>query len=65
MTLSGPRGTTFEARTNSFGNFLFKGVPAGQSYILEVRAKRYTFSPQTLNVDSDITGLQLSPQSMR
>jgi len=65
VTISGPDGTFFETRTNTFGNFRFKGVPAGQTYVIAVRAKRYTFSPRILSVDSDITGLEISPDPVR
>jgi hypothetical protein len=32
------------ARTNPFGYFIFDGVPAGATYLLEISAKRYSFS---------------------
>lgn len=65
VTLAGPDGKVLEAQTNTFGNFRFKGVTAGQTYVIAVRAKRYRFSPLMLNVDSDITGLEIEPNRAR
>ncbi|MEQ1764118.1 MAG: carboxypeptidase-like regulatory domain-containing protein, partial [Pyrinomonadaceae bacterium] len=61
VLLTGPDGSVLEARTNTFGNFRFKGVPAGQSYVLGVRARRYTFSWRVLSVVDDITNLEITP----
>jgi len=53
-------GTVQTARTNSFGNFTVSGLPAGGTYLFEVRAKSYSFAPQVLTVSEDISELNLS-----
>lgn len=43
-------------RTNSFGNYQFEGLTAGQTYVVTVLSKRYNF-PQSsiiLNVDDNV-----------
>jgi hypothetical protein len=40
-------GETRVAFTNPFGYFRFTDVPAGETYIFNVRAKRYSFSQAT------------------
>jgi len=52
-------GAVQTARTNSFGHFLFSGLPAGGTYIFEVKAKYYSFEPQVLSVSDNITDLNL------
>ena len=39
------------ARTNSFGYYKFENLPAGETYILEVTSRRYTFANPTLVVN--------------
>ena len=56
VTLSNQSGTVATARTNSFGYFTFRGIPAG-SYTLEVVAKQYDFAPQNINVTGDVAGI--------
>jgi Carboxypeptidase regulatory-like domain/Protein of unknown function (DUF3616) len=50
-------GAIQTARTNSFGYFSIAGIPAGQTYIFEVRAKQYQFAPQVISVTEDVTDL--------
>lgn len=38
------------ARTGSFGYFTVEGLTAGQSYTVYISAKRYTFTPQVINM---------------
>lgn len=52
-------GTIKTARTNSFGFFMVSGLPAGNTYIFEVRAKGYSFAPQVMTVSNDIADLEL------
>lgn len=51
--LTEPRTT----RTNSFGNYKFEGITAGETYVVTVAAKRYNF-PQpsiVLNTEDNVT----------
>ena len=40
-------GAAFSARTNTFGNYQLVGLPTGIVYIVQVRAKGYTFDPSS------------------
>ncbi|MBK9436930.1 MAG: hypothetical protein IPN51_02890 [Chloracidobacterium sp.] len=43
MTLTEEDGTVHTARTGTFGYYRFVGIPGGQSVVLSISAKRYTF----------------------
>ena len=49
-------GVVRTARTNSFGYYRFAEVAVGETYILSVRHKRYTFAPRAVSVNEDIVG---------
>ncbi len=53
-------GTTRTAMTTSFGYFHFTDVPAGETVVISVISKRYTFAPQVLNVTEDFVELNFS-----
>lgn len=55
-------GITRTATTNNFGNFTFEDVLAGETYILNVYAKKWQFNPQIVNVSEDIKDLAFTPQ---
>ncbi len=60
VTLSGgPLAEPMQTFTSTFGYYTFNDVPAGQSYIISVSAKRYVFANPTLvvNVDDNLSGL--------
>ncbi|MEP6848396.1 MAG: carboxypeptidase-like regulatory domain-containing protein, partial [Acidobacteriota bacterium] len=63
VTLSDPSGTTQTAVTNSFGNFRFQGVQAGQAYLAAARSKKYQFAEptQTVYVGGEVTDLAFIP----
>jgi Metallo-peptidase family M12B Reprolysin-like len=46
------------ARTNAFGYYRFQDLEVGQTYIMSVAAKRYTFANPTrvISLDEDLTG---------
>lgn len=50
-------GNSRSAITNSFGYYRFDGVTVGETYIFEVRAKGYLFSPQVIHIVEEINGL--------
>jgi hypothetical protein len=62
VSLTDSLGVAYQARTNSFGYYRFEEVRGGESYILTVAAKRLKFSPQIVNADADITGLNIYPE---
>lgn len=57
MTLSGGTGAARTLRTERNGTFYFGDVEVGQTYLLEARSKRYSFSPQVITVTEDLTGV--------
>lgn len=57
--LTGQNGETKTAMTNSLGYYQFADVRAGETYVLNVFSKRYTFSPQVVAVNEDLTELNL------
>ncbi len=62
VTLTDSRGNSQTIRTGKFGNFIFRDVAAGETYILTVSSKRYTYAPQIVSPTENITGITLTPQ---
>lgn len=60
--LTDQTGASRAARTNSFGYYRFAGVPSGNTCILSVVSKLYSFVPQAVNVYADIEDLNFSAQ---
>ena len=60
--LTGQNGETRTAMTNSFGYFTFSDVKAGESYIVNVSSKSYTFVPQVITINEDLDDLNFSPE---
>lgn len=63
VSLTGPDGTTVTVRTHVWGNYSFNGVAAGQTYIVQVSAKTFSFTPQTVTVTDEITDLNFTAQT--
>jgi len=64
VTISNMSGVVASSRTNTFGYFTLKDVPAGTGYTLTVAAgKQYTFSPQNIDVSGDVTGVTITATS--
>ncbi len=55
--LSDLSGITRTARTNAFGYYSFADVQVGETYIMDVRHKRYQFDTQVISVFDDMTEL--------
>ena len=47
VTLTGTNGESRTVLSGSFGYYRFAEVPAGETYIFSVFAKRYTFAQNT------------------
>jgi hypothetical protein len=60
VTLTDSQGSVRTASTGSFGSFRFENIPVGQDYVLTVGSKRYRFSPQTISLTADLTGLEIT-----
>jgi subtilisin-like proprotein convertase family protein len=48
------------AITNAFGYYRFENVPVGQSYVLNINSKRFSFAPQFVNVTDNIDDLNFT-----
>ncbi len=64
VVLTDKNGNTRTARTTAFGYYRFADVAAGETYILSVRSKRYSFAPQVVSVTEDLTELNFTAQAM-
>jgi hypothetical protein len=53
---------TVYVNTSSMGYFLFIGVQPNRSYTVRVSSKRYSYAPQTMTVNGDVTGISFTPQ---
>lgn len=57
--LTSGQGMKRAAISNGFGYYSFEGVTVGETYILIVDSKRYTFTPRAVNVNEELTALNL------
>lgn len=57
VTLTNSSGEVRSTITNPFGYYRFVGVAAGQTYTVRVRSKRYTFAPQIISPNNELTEL--------
>ncbi len=57
VTINATSGETRRALTNGFGYYSFSEVASGETYILSVNSKGYTFEPssQVVNVSNNLT----------
>jgi hypothetical protein len=60
VTLTNQAGVRRTATTNTFGFFTISDVPVGSSYVLSAVARGFSFEPQVIQVDGDVTGLTLT-----
>lgn len=61
VVLTDSSGKDLTVQTGTFGNFSFENLPAGESFVITVRSKRYQYSPQLVELASDLDGLRLQP----
>ncbi|MEZ5425083.1 MAG: choice-of-anchor Q domain-containing protein [Pyrinomonadaceae bacterium] len=57
--LTNQAGNTRITRTNPFGNYQFKDVAIGETYILGVSSKGYSFTPQAFEITEERKDLDL------
>lgn len=62
VTLTDSSGNSWTAITSSFGYYRFEGVEVGQTYVLSVSSKRYSFTSQLITVTGEMTDLILIAQ---
>ena len=54
VQLTGIDGVTRRAVTSSFGYYRFDDVQAGETYVIGVASKRYTFAPRAITVADEL-----------
>lgn len=62
IEMIGADGDRRQARTNPFGYFRFYDVEAGETYVFQVRHKKYVFDPQAMTINDDISELNFVPR---
>lgn len=62
VTLTDMQGNSRTIRTGKFGAYRFTNVIAGETYILSVISKRYTYAPQIITVNEDMTEVNFTAQ---
>ncbi len=62
VTIIDQAGNSRLATTSAFGYFRFDEVQAGGTCIISVKAKRYSFAPQVINVTENLTDLNFTAQ---
>lgn len=62
LVLTSPDGTRRLATTTTFGYYAFDGVPAGNTYVLEISARRYTFAEpsRVISLKDHLTGVDFT-----
>lgn len=60
ITITDQNGNIRSARSNMFGFYRFNEVQAGATYIVSVNHKRYTFTPQAVSVNEELTDLDFT-----
>ncbi|HQY68736.1 MAG TPA: cohesin domain-containing protein [Pyrinomonadaceae bacterium] len=59
VTLNGDHGFQRAGRTNAFGYFALIDIPTGAVYVLSTDSKQFTVQPRIINVNDNITGIEL------
>lgn len=62
VSITNQQGVVRTVKVNGFGYFNFRDVEAGQSYVVQVSAKRHLFAPQVIAINEDISDLVLIEQ---
>ncbi|HEX8287179.1 MAG TPA: carboxypeptidase-like regulatory domain-containing protein [Pyrinomonadaceae bacterium] len=59
VSIMNQNGEVRHALTNSFGYYRFESVPAGQTYVISAKFKRFSVNSQTLLVDRNLSNINL------
>lgn len=65
IALIPPDGQIRYSRSNSFGYFMLNDVEVGRTYLLRARAKGYSFMPQAVMVEDEVTDLEIVAEGAR
>jgi hypothetical protein len=55
VSLTAPNGETRSALTGSLGYYRFEEIAVGETYVISVSSKRYTFAPRAVTLNEDMT----------
>lgn len=62
LYLQTQEGSLLTTRSSSLGYYRFDAVIAGQSVLISVQSKRYSYASQVLMVSDEVTGLDFVPE---
>lgn len=62
VSLTDQKGQVRTALTNGFGYYSFSEVMVGETYIVAVSSKRYTFSPRTVLLVDELDDVDFTPE---
>lgn len=62
VVVTDANGVAVSSLSNPFGVFSIEGLRAGETYFISVQAKGFQFEPFTLQVNEDISGLEITPE---
>jgi hypothetical protein len=57
VTITSQFGVVHSTTTGTGGRYTLEDVLVGNGYVMQVTMRGYSFSPQLVNVDSDLTGV--------
>jgi hypothetical protein len=62
VVLTSPSGERWTTSTSTFGRFSFDDVEVGQTYVVSVISRRFSFDPYVVNVSDNVDNLVLIAQ---
>lgn len=62
VSLSNSAGKTIYATTNGFGYYRFADVEVGQSIVISVKSKRYSYAPKVISLNDELAELDFYPE---
>ncbi|MEQ1921359.1 MAG: carboxypeptidase regulatory-like domain-containing protein [Pyrinomonadaceae bacterium] len=62
VTLRDENGNQITTTTGAMGNFRFAEVEPGHTYIVTIRNRRYSYAPQVLTINDNVTDLMFTPE---
>ncbi len=62
VSITDSGGNTRFTMTNPFGYYRFKDIPIGETYTISVFSKSYTFMPQTLQINKNLTNVNFEAE---
>ena len=59
VTLTDQTGAIRQVMTGAMGTYRFEEVESGQTYVIAVRSRRFTFAPQVVSVNDNVTDFDI------